>query len=412
MKQFGTIFRFEFLNYLKNKVFVGVTLFLMAAIVIVMFSPRAAGLLEQGREPEKSEKPVMLLAADSSLSGRMDDVLASFADAFSDYDVRLTDGDPAGIREQILSGEAECAFVLRDISSYTYYVDDLALYDMNTSEADEILGRMARRDALIGKGLSGSEADQILSLAIEHDTERLGQDQAQNFFYTYIMIFALYMVILFYGQMVATHVASEKSSRAMELLITSAKPVSLMFGKVIASCLAGLLQLVCVFGSAFLCFQVNRSYWSGNEIIRSIFDMPLHLLAYMFLFFILGFLIYAFMYGAVGSTVSKLEDINTAVMPITLVFIAAFLVVVSSMSSGDVDNIWMKVCSYVPFTSPMAMFTRIAMSTVPWYAIVVSVLILLGSAVGTGVISAGIYRRGVLMYGAAPKIGAVLKKGR
>ena len=223
------------------------------------------------------------------------------------------------------------------------------------------------------------------------------------------MIFALYMVILLYRQMVATNVASEKSSRAMELLVTSAKPTAMMFGKVIASCLAGLIQLVCVFGSAFLFYNLNKSYWSDNMIIDSIFGIPLDLLLFMLLFFVLGFFIYAFMYGAVGSTVSKLGDINTAVMPITMLFIIAFIVVMVSMSSGNVDTPIMVICSFVPFTSPMAMFTRIAMSTVPIYQIVISVLVLIGSVVGVGVLSARIYRVGVLLYGTSPKISSVLK---
>ena len=76
---------------------------------------------------------------------------------------------------------------------------------------------------------------------------------------------------------------------------------------------------------------------------------------------------------------------------------------------ADVDNTLMVICSYVPFTSPMAMFTRIAMSVVPWYEITASIAILIGSTVGIGVLSAKIYRAGVLMYGTTPKIGDILK---
>jgi ABC-2 type transport system permease protein len=209
--------------------------------------------------------------------------------------------------------------------------------------------------------------------------------------------------------MVATNVATEKSSRAMEVLITSAKPTSMMFGKVIASCLAGLIQLICIFGSAFLFFQINKADWGDNQVINSIFNMPIGLLLYMLLFFVLGFFIYAFLYGAVGSTASKLEDINTSVMPITMLFVIAFCVVMFSMSSSNVDSTIMVVCSYIPFTSPMAMFTRIAMSTVPLYEILISIVILIGSVIGIGVLSAKIYRVGVLLYGTTPKMGSVLK---
>ena len=96
-------------------------------------------------------------------------------------------------------------------------------------------------------------------------------------------------------------------------------------------------------------------------------------------------------------------------MPITMIFIIAFMVVMFSLASGDVDNTLMKVCSYIPFTSSMAMFTRIAMSTVPWYEILISIAILIGSAAGVGVISAKIYRVGVLLYGTTPKLSSILK---
>ena len=223
------------------------------------------------------------------------------------------------------------------------------------------------------------------------------------------MIFALYMVILLYGQMVATNVATEKSSRAMEVLITSAKPASMMFGKVLASCIAGLVQLIAIFGTALVFYNINKDAWGDNGMIESIFNIPVELFGYMLIFFILGFLIYAFLYGAIGSTASKLEDINTSVMPITFLFIIGFMVVIFSMTSGSVDNTLMKVCSYIPFTSPMAMFTRICMSTVAWYETVISIAILIASTVGIGLLAAKIYCVGVLLYGTTPKIGSILK---
>lgn len=169
------------------------------------------------------------------------------------------------------------------------------------------------------------------------------------------------------------------------------------------------LQLVAVFGSALVFYNLNKSYWGDNMIVDSIFNIPPELFVYMLVFFILGFLIYAFMFGAVGSTASKLEDINTSVMPITMLFIIAFFVVMFSMASGSIDNTLMTVCSYIPFTSPMAMFTRICMSTVPLYEILISVAILIGSTLGIGFLAAKIYRVGVLMYGTTPKLGAILK---
>ena len=408
MKQFGVILRFELAGYLKNKIFVGVTVFLMLALGVLLFFPRVSALFKDGDDEAADEdRPVMLLDVSDADEAAL---LEAFSAAFPDYEVRA--GDAADVEAQIESGEAECAFALEGLGRYTYYVDDLSLYDMNTDIADQVLGQLYRLAAMTAGGLAPDQAADILSFQPELTVKTLGADQGQNFFYAYIMIFALYMVILLYGQMVANSVATEKSSRTMELLITSAKPVSMMFGKVIAACLAGLTQLVCVFGAALLFYRLNRAAWGDNPLMGALFDMPPALLGYMLLYFMLGFFLYAFLFGAVGSTATKLEDINTSVLPIMLVFIAGFMVVVFAMSSGTVNSALMRVCSYVPFTSPMAMFTRIAMSTVPWYEIALSALILLASVFGVGVLSARIYRVGVLLYGASPKPRDILRSLR
>lgn len=408
MKQFGKILKFELKYYLKNKVFVGVTIFLALLIAVVMFFPRIATLFENNDTVDTpADLPVMLVMAEDPAQADM--VRETFAVAFVDYDVQSFSEDVSAIKDKITAGDAECAFVMTGPTSFTYYVNNLSMYDMNSEIATEVLQQIYQMNAMINGGMTVEQAGEVMNIHITGEVESLGKDQFQNFFYTYIMIFALYMVILLYGQMVATNVATEKSSRAMEVLITSAKPTSMMFGKVLASCIAGLVQLIAIFGSALLFYNLNKSYWGGNEIVDSIFNIPPELFVYMLVFFVLGFLIYAFMFGAVGSTASKLEDINTSVMPITMLFIIAFFVVMFSMSSGNIDNTIMTVCSYIPFTSPMAMFTRICMSTVPLYEILISVAILIGSTVGVGVLSAKIYRVGVLMYGTTPKLGSILK---
>ena len=407
MKQFGKILKFELKGYLKNKIFVGFTLFLIAMIAVVMFLPNIISTISSNRGDNASaDRPVMLVyVEDAELTSIVNEY---FVAAFTDYNVEITSDGVSEIKNKIVSGEAECAFVMSSASSYTYYVNNLSMYDTHVSIANTVLQEVYRINTMIKEGLTSEQAGAIMSVQIAGSTETLGKDQAENFFYTYIMIFALYMVILLYGQMVATNVATEKSSRAMEVLITSAKPTAMMFGKVLASCIAGFTQLVLVFGTAILLYNVNKEALS-NPLIASIFDIPVELFIYLIVFFVLGFLIYAFLYGAVGSTASKLEDINTSVMPITYLFLIAFMVVIFSMTSGSVDNTAMLVCSYIPFTSPMAMFTRICMSTVAWYEIAVSIVILVGSTVGIGVLSAKIYRIGVLLYGTPPKISNIIK---
>lgn len=416
MKQFSKIFRFEFLNYLTKKVFIGVTLFLIVVIAAVTFFPRISALFEEDVTlPEEGDKHILLVISppEAGFTEEEDVPLLqeAFAGAFPEYAVHVHSERPEQTKfEEFLSSDGEaCAFILDGWTSYTYYVDNLSMYDMNAEIADEVLQSLYRMRAMTAGGLSPEDAQAILTAQVTHETVMLGKDQFQNYFYTYIMVFALYMVILLYGQFVATNVASEKSSRAMEVLITSADPVSMMFGKVLASCLAGLTQLIAIFGASLVFFRINESYWEGNAIIHMFFDIPGWLFLYMLVFFVLGFLFYAFLFGAVGSTVSKLEDVNTAVMPVTMLFIITFVVVISALGAGVVDTTLMRICSFLPFSSPMAMFARIAMSHVPVWEIALSIAILTVSVVGVGVLSAKIYRVGVLLYGTRPKPRELLK---
>lgn len=410
MRQFKTIFKYEFKNYLTNKVFVGVTLALIILLGGITFIPRLIGSDDADSTVNIADMPVMLVSCNTVEAGNLDSdiVKTIFAETFKDYNIVVTEENVEVIKEKITSKQAECAFVLDSYTSYTYYVDNLSLYDTNAETARQVFQNMYRMNAMITEGISPEAAQSIMSAQIEYETQSLGKDQVQNFFYTYIMIFALYMVILLYGQMVASSVASEKSSRAMELLVTSAKPTSMMFGKVLSSCLAGLLQLAAIFGTVIVCFNINKTYWDSDGIMAAFFNIPTELLVYMLVFFVLGFLVYAFLYGATGSVVSKLEDLNTAVMPVTLLFIVGFMIVMMTMSSGNTDTLLLKVASYVPFTSPMAMFTRIAMSRVAAYEIAISIAILAVSVVLVGVIAAKIYRMGVLLYGKRPSIGTII----
>lgn len=421
MKQFLTILRFEYLNYAKNKIFVGITAFLVLLIGVVLCFPRftqsAPSTPEVGSEAQQGGTSVEANVGDKfernaalvESSGNAEASVAFFAQAMPDVDFTLLNSDEESLKTAIGNGEYDFALMIESPTKYKLIVKDVGMYDTTEMIISEIMVAKYRFEAMQSLGISPQDAQEILNPAIESETVKIGKDQFSSFFYTYILIFALYMAILLYGQFVATSVASEKSSRAMELLITSAKPVNLMFGKVIGSGLAGLTQMVAILGSAFAFYKLNAEYWGDNMIINSIFDMPLSILLYTLLFFILGFFIYAFMYGALGSLTSRSEDVSTSIMPVTFLFIIGFFIVIFSMSEGNVDSTLMKVASFIPFTSPMAMFTRIAMGNVEAWEIILSVVILFASTIGIGYIAAGIYRIGVLLYGKPPKLNQVFK---
>ena len=405
MKQFMTILKFELLEYFKNKVFIGITALLVAVLALMMFVP---DMISSFISDSDEEKPVMILSSDQN------ELLEPvFVQSFPTYTIETVESNSTEeIETRIKNKEAECAFVFAEdsISRYTYYVDNLGMYDTNTETVDAALNEVIRAQAFEELGVSSSDTQMIMSLSVSHDTESLGQDQVTNFLYTYIMIMALYMVIAMYGQMVASHVAAEKDSRVMELLIATANPTSMMFGKVLASCIAGLFQLGVVFGSALLFYNLNPDAWGDNPLLQLLFDIPVHLLVYMLIFFLLGYLIYAFLYGAIGSTVSRIEDLSTALTPLTFIFIAAFMIVVFGISRGDVDTPLMIAASWFPLSSPMAMFTRIGMSTVSTFEIAGSIIVLIISLLLIGKLSAKIYRTGVLLYGKKVNFFSLLKQ--
>ncbi len=409
MRQFRTILGFELQNYFKNKIFVSVTIIIMLAVAGVMFYPRVASLFTHDNEAGRGDRPIMLVATDSS-ELPTSTTEAVFRRSFPHYQIKVTTDRVEQVKEQVKSGKAKYALVFSD-TSYTYYVNGLVMADSNVATANSVVRDLYQLKMLRRHGLSAEQAGQVMTIQIKPNIQNLGKDQTKNFYSAFIMIYALYVAVMTYGQMVATNVASEKSSRAMELLTTSASPIAMMFGKIIASCLAGLTQLVGIFGSALLFYNLNRASWQGNQMINSIFNVPPDLLLYMILFFLLGFFIYGMMYGAVGSLVSKPEDIGSVAMPIILVFVIGFAVVMSSIEDPN-NAIGMKICSFIPFTSSMAMFARIAIGSVSTGEIALSIAILVVSTVLIGILAAKIYRAGVLMYGTRPKLRTIWRSIR
>lgn len=404
MKQIGIIFRFEFKNYVRTKTFLLLTLCLVIAIGIGLNVPRIQeSFAADGGTSSEAETVAVV---DKTGTGQVAPVLTA---ALKDKKFQPVDADLNTLKNDVDSGKYSAAVYAESTLHYLYVVKNIGLYDTTKEEISSVLQNLYRLQAMQQNGISAADAQKLLAAQVQADVVQTvqGKDQEKIFFYTYIMIFLLYMAILIYGQLVATSVASEKSTRAMELLITSAKPKSLMFGKVFGAGTAGLFQLAVIVGSGYVFYNLNRSYFNGNTIVNSIFDMPLSILLYGLLFFFLGYFIYAFLYGALGSLVSRMEELNQAVMPVTFLFIIAFFIVIFSMASGDVDNVAMVVCSYIPLTSPMAMFVRIAMGSVAPWEIIVSVAILIVSTIGIGILAAAIYRVGVLLYGKAPKPGEI-----
>jgi uncharacterized protein yhaP len=409
MKQFFTIFKHELAQYFKNKVFVITTIVLVLAVSGLLFAPRIGEVIKKSQNADSSEtkKTEVLIKSNSS---EINKVLPTIVTSFPQANVKITNDSIEQIKSKIKDQSVNFAFILSsDLKSYTYLTNVSILQDPNLQTMDTLLKTIYSNLYLKKHGLSDTQITEVQNPNITHTIESISEDGSKNFWYAYVMVFVLYMVIIIFGQKVAMSVVTEKTSRAMEVLITSASPVALMFGKIIASSVAGIIQIAAIFGSAFISYGVNKPYFENNAIITTLFNFPASLVGYLLIFFLLGFLVYSFLFGAMASTVSKIEDLSSALMLIQIVFVIGFVASTSAMSSGEVNSAFMKFLSLFPLTSPMAMFTRIAMSEVPGLEILLSVVFLIFATILIGYIAAKIYRVGVLMYGTKPTLRKIIK---
>lgn len=405
MKQLFTVLKFEYLNFLKNKIFIISTAVLILIITCITFAPRFIDSDSFSDSANDSKQKVLIV--DNSGIENTGLVLKS---SLVDYDVVLDDTKDKNQAEScVKSGEFDAAVILTSPLEYTYIVNNKLLFDTTTYTIDEILTVNYKNRYLLNSGITEEQLSELSSVTATANSVVVGQDQTQNFMLAYILMMLLYISVMIYGQLVAQNVAVEKSSRAMELLITSAQPKSLIFGKVLGTGFAGLSQIAVILVWGLICLTANKKYLLGNETLASFADVPLSMILYTLIFFILGFLIYAFLMGAMGSMASKLEEVGTLTMPALMTFVIGFIVTISFMSSGNIDNTVMKVLSYFPFTSPMAMLARVTMGEASFFQAAISIIILIISIVGVGYVAVAIYRIGILMYGKPPKFNDILK---
>lgn len=411
MKQFFTVFKFEFINFIKNKIFVGLTLVLAIVIAIVAFFPRLANGKDISLNFGDDTIPSLLIVNNSG-DETLTDALKS---ALVDYEITVEKYDLEKAKELVTNEEYKIAIVIDSPLKYNYVVDNLGLYDTTSYIIDEILLSSYKMNYLANAGLSNEEIDEFSSAFVTSESIIVGQDQTQSFFHAYLLMMVLYMAVLIYGQLVAQSVATEKSSRAMELLITSANPKSLIFGKVIGTGVAGLAQITVLLLWGVICIVINKEYLADNEVMSMFMSISPSVIVYTVIFFVLGFGLYAFLNGAMGSMASKLEDVGTLTMPVMFTFIVSFVITIAFMSADNIDNPFINILSYIPFTAPMAMFARICMGTASHLEALASIVILIISIYGVGRLAVAIYRIGILMYGKPPKfneIARALKKNK
>ena len=368
MKQFLTVLKFELNNYFKNKSFILTTVLLMvlAAGIIAVPGIIMSNDISFGSGGEKENKTETIALYDAN--GSIEDP-DSFAAAMGMNIKWMECTDKSMLEDAVNGGKAEAGFIVEDLLHYTYVVENRSMTDTLEAAFSQAAASVYRAQILEEQGLNAAEIETLYQTQPEYETQILGKDSAGNYAYTYILIMILYFLLIFYGQMIATSVTSEKSNRAIEILVTSVDSNSLIFGKVFAGAIAGLIQCVLILGSAVGAYQIFRESWGG--LLDSVLQIPVPVWVTFATFGMMGYLLYAFCFGMLGALVSKTEDISKAAMPVTMIYLISFFIAIYGMN--DSDGILMRVASFVPFTSNNGMLIRVAMGSVETWEIIITI---------------------------------------
>ncbi len=407
MKKFSIVFHFELMSYLKSKSFRITTAIMIIVTLLLGFIPvvisQVAKLSGDGQVKEQEEiaSPVGIYDPQGILA---DEVLdAYFTPAGW---VGLDSGDTGIIEEAVLSGINSLVLSV-DGLNFTVTLPGSKAMQVSVNQYSELIKQGYQSLMLRNSGFSKEEADALVSAVPEASVVTVGKDTSQSFWIGYVLLILLYMSIIMYSSYVMTSVASEKSSKTVELLITTIKPVYLIFGKVMGAGIAGLIQL-----SAVLLVGIASLNFSGSMTDYPLFEGILQAVSgltivYALVFFVLGFFSFAFLFAAFASTVNRLEEVQTVSMVPMMIFIAVFLVAIFSMSNPTAG--YVVFVSFVPFLSPLVMFMRVCMTDVTAWQITAGIAVNLLTIVGAGIFGAKLYRAGVLMYGTKPTFKKILR---
>ena len=395
MKNLLTVFQFEFRGLLKKKSFVITTLIICLLALIGTSLPTIMKAFEGEDAPiEEPGEDLGTLGIVIENSALEEDVLKEKLAGFTLEFFPSRDA----LQEKVLDGTMDSGYIVTSPSSYTAVVKNISMFTGGDFLFDEVLRSYNEDLALEKEGYNPSEIKEILQgISIERAEEVLGKDSQNNYYVVYVLVIVLFMIIMFYGNNVATLVAREKSDRTMEILVTSTHPNSLIIGKVLASGLAGILQAGLIALSLFGGYLLNRGNYSPEiqEFLKLSIDPKLLL---VFLFFgTTGYFLLLFLYASIGALVSKVEDVPSATTLVTMFSMAAYFISLFTMNFPE--SLVLKVASYVPFTSFMAMFVRYAINSISFLELALSYGILLATTAAIALLSVKIYRYGTLNYG-------------
>jgi ABC-2 type transport system permease protein len=208
-------------------------------------------------------------------------------------------------------------------------------------------------------------------------------------------------------------VAEEKGSRVMELMLNATTPLQMLAGKVIGNGAAGLTQYGIILGAVIVGLLVQAPIHKavvGSDSGTQFGGLDAPVLGAFVVLFVFGFLMYSLLYAALGSLVSRQEDVQSATSPLMMLIMLGYFMSVFAIQA--VDETWVKIASFVPFFSPYLMLARVSQGHVELWEFGLAVAILAVSVVVALFIAARIYSAGVLLYGQRVSLRQVFRAAR
>ena len=430
MGHLGLVTEREYLNKVKNKSFILATF--LTPIIITLFIFLIAYLTSVNNDTIKVISVVDKTGYFTNSLDSSDDLKFEF---INDFD----------LEEAKLVSKTKADYGLLYIPYYSD-LDRIADSTMFISEDAPSITIISRIEGKLEKVLTnknfenaGLDIDKInkskiyINLYQEsfEGEETTKMDGIVKMAFAFFLGMLLYIFIFAYGGMIMMSVIEEKTSRIVEVMISSVKPFQLMMGKILGTSLASLTQflawsiLLVILSYVFTAiFGIESSVQnnemllssSGNvsmnqealDMVSAFLNLPLlNILVAFLLYFIGGYLLYASLFAAIGAAVDNQTDAQQFMMPITIILILALYVGMFTVPE-DPNGTVALIFSYIPFTSPVVMMMRIP-NGVPVYEQIISIIILYFTFVLCIWFAAKIYRVGILMYGKKPSIKELIK---
>ncbi|MFD3810383.1 ABC transporter permease [Rhodococcus sp. NPDC058639] len=371
--------RREFVTQVQKKSFVISNAIVLAAIVIGIV---AMSIFSGGED----ERPTVGVVSGYALGT----TLGSIGDAVGmPIEVSTVPDADAG-REQVGAGNLDVALVPSGDGTVTAITESDIDADLKAL-IDTAVVQEAQSAALSTRGVDPAEiaADAARATVVVEAIEPPDPEQGQRIILATVSVLLLYLQILLFGTYVAMGVVEEKSSRVVELLLSTLRPLQLLWGKILGIGAVGLLQL-----TAYGVVGVGASVATGTLTITG---TAIGVLAGTLGWFILGFAFFAVLYAAAGSMVSRQEDVNSTSGPLMIVIIAMFFAAFSSID--DPEASWSTTLSWIPPFSAILMPLRIAAGVATPVQIVGTVLLMVAATALLSLVAAKIYQRSILRIG-------------